>query len=661
MTITVHGPSGITIDFPDGTDHATINGVMSQAVGQKAAPPQDQYQQAASQEQADMQAKGIDTGAGFTRRLAHGATLGADSTILAGLQAPLEAIKRGVPLSEGYNYAKAREDQIMNQSRENTGALGTAAEVLGGGVAAGGLANAGVTASRLLAPGAGLLKRAAASALDTSALGGFTGAMEGNGLQERGANALKGAAIGGLVGGGLPIVGSVAGALASPIVSNIRARINPEGYATSQVARAVSESGQTPQQIGGTIAQANAEGQPFTLADALGNPGQRMLSSVARAPGQGRTEAVNFLESRQAGQGRRVANALSEGFDAPQTAAQAERAMTAARDTAADAEYGAVRNGASQVDVVPALNNLDRNIGTGPGQAVTAANDSIEGALRPYRERLARVNPDDFEAVARIRGDMADAAQNARQSGYGNRARLIGQAVRELDHAMEAASPGYRAANANYSQASRDIEAILTGRQAATRGRMEDTIPAFQALGQRGQQGFRTGYVDPLIEQAQGAAVGVNKARPFTSDAFGAEANVMAPGNPLMQRRLGREMTMFETRNAALGGSKTADNLADHSALGVSPSLVRDIVTGNIGGAIRHALHAGSNVVSGNTPAVREAVGRLLLQRGTNPDQINRLVGDTIRRIQSVQAIARNLGRGAAGGLAVELPSSRRQ
>ena len=43
----------------------------------------------------------------------------------------------------------------------------------------------------------------------------------------------------------------------------------------------------------------------------------------------------------------------------------------------------------------------------------------------------------------------------------------------------------------------------------------------------------------------------------------------MAPGNDLLQRRLGREMTMFETRNAALGGSKTADNLADADALGV--------------------------------------------------------------------------------------------
>jgi hypothetical protein len=37
-------------------------------------------------------------------------------------------------------------------------------------------------------------------------------------------------------------------------------------------------------------------------------------------------------------------------------------------------------------------------------------------------------------------------------------------------------------ANRNYAQASRDIEAVQAGRQAATRGRGEDTIPAYQAL-----------------------------------------------------------------------------------------------------------------------------------------------------------------------------------
>jgi hypothetical protein len=87
-------------------------------------------------------------------------------------------------------------------------------------------------------------------------------------------------------------------AAAAPIFANIKARVNPEGYAQSQIARAVTESGQTPAALGQAVQDANAEGQPFMLADALGNPGQRMLSTVTRAPGEGRTAAVNFLDAR---------------------------------------------------------------------------------------------------------------------------------------------------------------------------------------------------------------------------------------------------------------------------------------------------------------------------------------------------------------------------
>ena len=48
----------------------------------------------------------------------------------------LEAYRRGVNLSEGYSYAKARENQILNDARANTGLVaGTAAELLGGSVA----------------------------------------------------------------------------------------------------------------------------------------------------------------------------------------------------------------------------------------------------------------------------------------------------------------------------------------------------------------------------------------------------------------------------------------------------------------------------------------------------------------------------------------------
>lgn len=529
---------------------------------------------------------------------------------------------------------------------------------LAGGAAA--MVPAMAAAPGLLGVTGGLASRATMGGLSNAALAGSDAAI-------RGQDPLAAAGFGGLLGAGLPVAGAAASGVASPFISYIMARLDPEAFGQRQVARAIVESGRPTADIAGDVVNAANEGQgAFNVADAIGNPGQRMLSTIARAPGQGRTDVVNALEGRQGTQGRRISNALSEGFGSRMTPAQLEEGMTAARGATADSEFGAVRNDAGPVDVTGAIAHIDDTLGPAADQMLSntgsnTANDNVESALLGFRNRLARVNPDDFQSVQRIRGDMADAAQNARQSGYGNKARLITGAVRQLDTAMESASSGFRQANANFSQASRDIGAIQTGRDAAMRGRTEDAIPAFQALQPRGQQAFRTGYVDPLIADAQGAAFGANKARPLLNDAFQTEAGAMAPGNPLMQRRIGREQTMFETRAQALGGSRTADNFADADALGIDPSVVGHVISGNWGGAVKSLISAGSRTLTGNTPQVRQAVANILLRNGANltGTQLDQMVGQTVAKIQAVQALARNSTRAVAGAVAVTLTTKK--
>jgi hypothetical protein len=543
----------------------------------------------------------------------------------------------------GERYAHSLRDQEGTDAKfqQQHPVIDTTAK-LAGGVAS--MAPVVAAAPGLFGATGGFAARTGMSAGSNALLGGADSTVRGNGF-------VPGALVGGLIGGAAP----AAEAAASPFISSIMARFNPTGAARRQVARAIDESGRPTADIANDVTTAAAEGQPqFTLADSLGNSGQSMLSSVARAPGQGRTDVVNALEQRQAGQGRRISNALAEGFNAPETAAQTEARLTATRGTDADAAYGAVRNDAQPVDVTGTIDHIDNTLGPAADQMLAnpgsvAPNDSVEAILQGFRNKLARSNPSDFAGIQRIRGDMSDAAQNAAQSGYGNRARLIRGAMARLDQAMENASAGHLAANRNFAQASRDIEAVQTGSQAATRGRTEDTIPAFQALGPQGQTAFRSGYADPLIANTQGAAFGVNKARPLINDAFQAESQAIAPGADLMNRRIGREQTMFTTRNQALGGSRTADNLANHEALGVNPTTVMHVATGNWGGAIGSMLHAGVRGVTGNTPAVRKAVADILLQNGAtlNAAALNAMVNRTIGQLQFIQQLARS-GAGAA-------------
>lgn len=685
-TFEMTGPDGATyhLDAPD--ERAALSAFSTFTGGGKSAPAPDKYQQAAIDEAQSN--PGIDKEAGFTRRLVHGATLGADNTVMAAAMTPFEMAKHGtLSPTEGYDYAKAREDRLMNKARENTGLAGDATEMLGGAVTGGNVASgvgslardgAGLIASRAapaisfgsrLAPDAGLIARTAASAADAGGIGAVSGINEGNGIEERLTNAAKGLGTGVLLGGAVPLAGAVAHGVTAPIFANVRARANPEAFAQSQFARGIHDSGQTPQQIGQAVQDANAAGVPFTPADAMGNAGQKMLAAVVRGPGEGNTEAVRFLENRQAGQGRRVTNTLSEGFDTRMTPAQLEARMTEARGAQADADYGAVRNDASPVDVSDVIDHIDQHVSPFGVPHDRVSPDGITGRMLAYRRMLAgdataldgssAGGLNDFNAAQNVRSDLSDEVQKAVRAGENNKARLLGGVLRRLDASLETASPGFRQANADFRGASQDIEAIGQGRTAATRGRTEDTIPEFNALRPRGQQAFRTGYADPLIANTQGAAVGANKARPLMNDAFRDEAAVIAPRNAQMQQKIGQENTMFETRNRAMGNSKTAENLADDAAMASSPELVGavgHILHGNVAGAVASVGKLVANGWTGNTPAVRAALGRMLLDRGVSPANLQTAIGQTVARIQFIQNLARNLGRGAAGAVAVSRP-----
>jgi hypothetical protein len=73
--------------------------------------------------------------------------------------------------------------------------------------------------------------------------------------------------------------------------------------------------------------------------------------------------------------------------------------------------------------------------------------------------------------------------------------------LRQLDESLEHANEGSIQANRNFAQASRYIEAVQAGREAATRSQSDDVIRAYQALRPQAQIGFRTACVrcEPLL------------------------------------------------------------------------------------------------------------------------------------------------------------------
>lgn len=488
----------------------------------------------------------------------------------------------------------------------------------------------------------------------------------------RNGDPVSGALIGGLIGGAAPAVE----AAASPFVSSIMARINPTGAANRQVARAVSESGHTPQQLSQAVQDASAAGQgDYILADALGNPGQRMLSTVARAPGEGRTNVVNALENRQAGQGERVSDMLDEGLGTGNTARQTIDQLTEqARRESAPLYQDALNQrpvwndriqqffddpitaqGLREGVRVQRLESLATGRPFNPvDHAITGFNEAgdplISGVPNMRTINLIKKGWDNI-----LEGYRDKTTGRLALDEYG---RALDNVRRSFLNEVDSVNPSYGQARAAYSGPAHVRDAVNVGSEAATRGRAADNIDRFNALNPQAQQGFRAGYADTRIGKIESTpGIGSNKVRPLTSQKAQQELDTLSlhqgpvqPGqlNPL-QQRLAREQTMFETRNQALGGSHTADNLADHEALGVNPTTVMHAATGNWSAAIGSMLHAGVRGITGNTPAVRKAVSDILLQNGAtmNAAALNAMVTRTIGQLQFLQQLARS-GAGAA-------------
>lgn len=594
--------------------------------------------------------------ASFAAGAAQGGTFGFSDEILAGLHA--------LSPNDTYDAALQRTRGLLDASRRDHPVAAYGGEILGG-AAAGGVATAPVMSGATSLTGA-IGRGMVAGGLEGAAYG--AGANEG---ADRLSGAVRGGAIGAGVGAAAPVVAAGArravDAVSNPISSILN--IASPTRAARAIETAVKRSGKSADEVQAALARAASEGQPmYGIADELGPAGQRMLSGSARVPGEARQQIIDALTQRQAGQGGRIGGFLAEALDATDTAAARRTAMETARRTTADAAYDAARTGAGPVDVRGALSVIDDRIGGMQGSGV--AGDGIDGILSRFRSRLAASNPakssipgstgvsagggktavelSDFSRVLGVKQDIDDAIGAAVRAGRNNEARELGKLKSALDSALEAASPAYRTANDGFARASREIGRIDEGMAAtSSRVRSEDTVGRYSGMTTPEQSAFRSGYADPLMARIDSAAPGVNKARPLTSDKSAAELGAMASNPDVLRAQIGRENTMFETANAAMGGSRTADNLADIADVkGVSGSALINLLTGNWKAAATQAGDKVMSAITGRGDATRELIAKALLSNDLNSALAPALAAakTTAERSRIIEALLRSSG-----------------
>jgi hypothetical protein len=598
----------------------------------------------------------------FGNGIVNMATLGYGDEIGAGLD---YAGSHVLPWRDPKTYDQALDDirthdKTVAEQHPVADMAGKVTGIIGG---AAGLARAGLSpTANAITRGAGLGRVAATSAGEGAVLGGVSGFGSGEGVEGRLTGAGTGAVIGGGVGAAAPLVVAGASKLLSPVVAPVAARLFPNRYAEQAIGEGVRRSGMSADDIAQSLERAGADGQNmFNVADAMGLSGRRMLSTVTKTPNDARQAVVDALVARQTGQGDRLSNFLAEGFGAPDTAAQRAASLTGERTAAANANYGAARQGANPVNLNNAVGEIDTLLGRDPILGETALSAGPLGPrLRALRDQLARGGEQlvDFDKVLNIKSDLFQQMQ--RNPQVANDMRGV---YSQLDAALENASDGYRAANDTFRTQSKAIDAVDAGRSAASgRVRADDSVPAFTKMSPEEQAAFRAGYVDPLISRVESTSMAplTNKARPLMTPKTGAEFPAFAePGRgEQLGTRIAREQRMFETSSAALGGSSTSENLADAAEMAkFDPGVMSKLLKGDIPGALIDGARRLISEGAGLPPRVVEQVGRALMEtdpavaRALLSGGADRLSRNDALRARVVQALT-HLGAAGAGRIA---------
>lgn len=452
------------------------------------------------------------------------------------------------------------------------------------------------------------------------ALGAGTGAASAFGNdQNMAGGALMGASLGAIARPAIDAARGVGG-FAGGLIG-----VGNKGRANKAVAEALLRSGKSIDDVSDDLAMAARDGQgEYALADAIGDSGQRMLAGVARSPGDARSRVVQSLSDRQQGQGERLASFVSKGLNSPQTAQQTKRGLIDARASDAAVNYPAAIDGANPVNLSATVKTIDDALGVNPILGNTALDKTeigrriaaIRGKIDKNGQQLV-----DFKQTLNVKQDLGREIEKLKSKGE-SVPKALSDVYRSLDEALEGASPSYRSANDTFRQQSQNIDAVDAGEASASISqRAEDVISNFQSMRPDQQSGFRAGYADKLVGKIDGASLSpnTNKARGLMTGKAAKELPVLADpsDNGALMRQIGREDQMFRTAQSVMGGSKTADNLADAAEIGaIDATMIGNIFQGRFGQAAMQGISKAVSGVQGRNSTTRDMIAKILMETG---------------------------------------------
>lgn len=599
-------------------------------------------------------------GAGI-RGLADAALVGRNDEVLAG-------IGTGFGLLGDYGKELQRQRAIDAYDAEHHPWSRMGGQVAGGVGLAAAAAPAGLTTAGMAA-GRGLLARAGLAAGEGAMYGAAygSGAAEGDGV-DRLIGAAEGAMYGGATGGAIPIAAAGLRTVAKPAADAVRARINPEGYASQKVVERFASDGRTMDQAAQRISRAADGGQSMALADVGGENARGLLRTAVNVPGPGRQAAKAKATLSAMAQGDRLKALVGEAFGNPDGAYQAAKATVMdARSTAATPYYTHAYK-----QPIPYTFDLEKILDTPAGRsALATARTNSLNRREPWAQWFASIDdtgkiidkrrvPDTraLDETQRVLGDMVEAAKKPADGSPFAKAKDTPQSIalrtvhKDLLAEMDKANPSFaKARSVGLSNIQAD-EALEFGRNALNTDARVNARKMGAAtsygrdvpLSEGERELARFGLAEAIRQKIDDAGLTHNGILKFFST-----REQVARIRPFFKSdgdwksfraSIINEARKRQTYNAMTGNSTTARQLADMQEAGglkEAVSIGGQVASGSYMTAAASAIGAGLRRLGGLTPQVADNISRQLMTR--DPTQVQNILAQ-VRRIEQAQISA---------------------
>lgn len=663
MPITVNGPNGLTINFPDGTDPDTIHAVMSQATGGKGAG-------GAAPENGPSSAEALGRGA------LQGLTLNTSDEMYAGARGAYDKVFGSGDYGGAY-------DKALGEVRAGNAAAEKAhpGMYLGGQFGGGAIPAAALTLGSAVFPG--LAPAAAASDVKTAAQaatlgskvwrgvkgGALFGAAAGAGGAEsapdatftdavgnRLSGAAGGAAAGGAIGGALPPVLQLGGALGRNLISNpVKALANPKALADQKLAEAFArdQGGATPntQQLSSSLDNL-AQTPGSILADAGGKNVKGLLKAANNTPNPERNAFNQDLNDRQSQQWQHVGNYLKDFLgDHDQFSGKAEQIISA-RDAKAGPAFNTVFNTpftpnqklATLVER-PWFNELSKPIFK---EMIDEGKITPTDGLRPHAGSmiesirdgsdavdLSQVRP--LEVLHRVKvrlGDMIEDAQGRPDTMTSDKKFTLRHLVALKNQMLDAIdSPAYKDALKQWGDETGSANALANGFKDALKIPPREIAKKMADMADHEAELYRMGAARALQDRnMRGGATRDRTSRDWNSPDMDARMQALFKGSSSptgnamkMQMQLQNLGTQAETRRNIQGNSTTYSQAKeDQEAMRPVEDSISALkagkaaITGNWAGLVSY-LEGKAGALGGMTPRVAEQVMKRASMSAGNP------------------------------------------